>query len=100
MTDDTDAKITRKINATVRRITPLLRGLGPEEMGGTLADLVGRWLGGTFMFRDDAQTVIDTDATDTLRRELFADWCDLVRSRIEVHAGLLAEEHGLKRDRN
>jgi hypothetical protein len=98
MTDD-DAML-RKIDVTVERISRLLCGLDMEVQSGALGDLVAMWLGETFIFRDEFDSVIDTDATDTLRRELFADWCDMVRGRIEVHAEALAEEHCLTHDRN
>jgi hypothetical protein len=58
------------------------------------------WLGGTFILRDDADSVIDTDATDTLRSELFADWCRVVRGRTKAHSDMFTAAHGLTRDRN
>ena len=97
---DTDDEIIRKIEATVRHITGLLRGLDMEVQSGALGDLVAMWLGETFIFRDETDSVIDTDATDTLRRELFADWCDVVRGRTKAHSDMFTEAHGLTRDGN
>jgi hypothetical protein len=98
--DTDDAAIIRKIEATVKRISRLLRGLDMEVQRGALGDLVGMWLGGTFILRDDANSVIDTDATNKVRRELFADWCDVVRGRTQAHSDMLTEVLGLTRDRN
>jgi hypothetical protein len=98
---DTDTAVIRKINATIKRISRLLRDLGPPEIQSlALAHLVGTWIGGSFILRDEAERVIDSDATDKVRRELFAAWCDEVRDRIQVHSDQLTKEHGIKRDRN
>jgi hypothetical protein len=101
MTTDTDTDaITRKINTTIKRINRLLDDLGPWQMQSVaLADLVGMWLGGIFIFRN-ADKVIDTNATDKTRRELFAEWCDDVRERMQIHSDALAGSHSVKRDCN
>jgi hypothetical protein len=67
----------------VEQIKPLLAGRPPGVQGLVLADLLAIWLAGH-------QVVGDQDATRTLRDELLAAHCLMVRELTIIDAAIMA----------
>ena len=76
---------TSHIIAVAKRVKPLLAGENPEVQGAALADLLAIWLAGH-------QVEGDLEATRTLRAELLAEHCRLVRQLVPVNARIIGTE--------
>lgn len=76
---------TSRIIAIAKRIKPLLAGEPAEVQGAALADLLAIWLAGH-------QVEGNAEATRTLRAELLAHHCSIVRQLVPVNAGILGTE--------
>jgi hypothetical protein len=74
-------RFARKVAQTVRRVRPLLTGLGSEVQGAALADLVSMWLAGHLVVADDSG-IINTAETSKVREQILTHWLDTMRKLI------------------
>lgn len=73
---------TQLINPLVDRISVILAGHLPEIQGAVLADCLAIWLAGHHVEGDE-------DATRSLRADLLASHCSVVRQLVPVNAKMM-----------
>lgn len=73
---------TRLIMSIADTIRPLLAGHSPEVQSAVLADLLAMWLAGHHVDGDE-------EATRTMRAELLAVHCFMVRQLTSVNAKIM-----------